>query len=135
MEITRFSTMSGRMYQSTRRHIPEGSYIRIHSRENVGFQRLYYCISVPAGNREKLASRKFKVTHGHGYCVEQCFVTLLASRLTAVRYEKIIFRITTFKSYSMRRPPRSGVLEFPYSAQVKQGHKFRSLGLQEVLKT
>jgi len=59
------------MYQSTRRRIPEDNDIHIHSREKVGFERLHDCVSVPAGNREKQTSRKFKVTQGHGYCVEQ----------------------------------------------------------------
>jgi hypothetical protein len=53
--------------------MPEDSDIHIHSRENVDFQRLHYCVSVPAGNKEEQTSRKFKVTHGHGYCVEQFF--------------------------------------------------------------
>jgi len=85
METTHLSKISGRIYQSTRRHIPEDSDINIHNRENVGRQRLHYCVSVSAGNREELTSRKFKVTQGHGYCVELFFVTLLASRLTAMR--------------------------------------------------
>jgi hypothetical protein len=97
METKPFSRMSGRMYQSTRRHIPEDSDIHIQSRENVGFQRLHYCVSVPAENREELTSLKFKVTQGHCYCVELFFVTPLVSRLMAIRWEKFTFRITTFK--------------------------------------
>jgi len=85
METTPFSKISGLIYQSTRRHIPEDSDIHIHNRENVGYQRLDYYVSVPAGTKEELTSRKFKVTQGHGYCVELFFVTSVASRLTAMR--------------------------------------------------
>ena len=130
METTPFSKISGRIYQSTRRHTPEDSYILIHNCENVGYQRLHYCVSVPAGNREELTNRKFKVTEGHGYCVELLFCNFISFKVNGDEIGEICIPYYNIQILTVwRPPPRARNLEFPYSVQVKHEHKFRNTGL------